>query len=1063
MEWIKQWVTPTMRNRIKPFWFWNGEMKEEEIDFQLKEMKEQGIGGAFICARQGQKVPYLNKKWYDKVAFACEKAKEYGLEVWLYDEYPYPSGMAGGEVLLEHPEAAHTFLGYQSYVYEGGKEAEYVMPYEKILYAKATPFMENGVLDYEKAIDIKEWIGNRQEKEIYQKTGLTNYNNKRFFTYEPKKVLNIYLEKGVWQIDIYTERYLKDFKYYGNYFDPCNKDVVKTFINCTYDKYKKVLGNEFGQTIFGMFSDEVGMLGGLPWSVHLPKYFKERNGYDICEVLGGIHHKDMPNAFKIRYDYYQAVHELFRESYHKQISKWCEENSILYATEVPSMRRSTQMYSHIVGGDTSHEKLGKSLEWVYDNYLPNYRTNAIGVSSLARQLNRDYAMIESFHSVGWSMTLQDAKWMFDLLGAQGINFYNVHAFYYTIDAITKHDAPPSQFIQNPYWKHYHQLADYAARLSTWVSNTTANHSVALLDPIATLWTYLGNPMHGFPYVGKDKQEERDLKKIREDWIHIAKTLLFGQIGFDFLDGEIMEKAVIKDGIMTIGKAQYSVIIVPPSAVIEEKVTKYLEEFANSGGKVVAVSLLPQQVIDNDIDVKDKYQKWFRGDDDDASLYWSQTSAKCGMHNCYEIKRQGNMIYVDTNGSVKEAGIEDAFISLIYELVNEPVRVYSDNNKEIFSSIRSDKDNLFVFVGNHGKESATIGINCKKEFKYCYELCLETGKITLIELKKDILLASLSSYISRLFLFTNNKQIEEYGKNKDLFQKFQKVDTFIIDGTKEMDVTIQGDNIFRLDTFQISLDKKRWEETEVKTFIESCNSTKILRGEHLIFSSEFGTPKHIDILYPLQVYYRQYFQVEKVPEKAKLLMDNRTINSSFTIEINGNNIQKEDFVYEFINDQNNLVCDISSYLIEGENEIFICVKVEKESDGICDPIYIIGNFGVEENKIVSMPKKGNISTVYCKGFPYYSGTFIYKTNVIVEKQCKNDVWITIKGLENNYDCIELIINGYKLGNRAFVPYGFYCKKEWLKRENVIEIVHTNTLIHMLEGSYFDYEQHKTVKI
>ena len=129
MEWIKQWVTPTMRNRIKPFWFWNGEMKEEEIDFQLKEMKEQGIGGAFICARQGQKVPYLNKKWYDKVAFACEKAKEYGLEVWLYDEYPYPSGMAGGEVLLEHPEAAHTFLGYQSYVYEGGKEAEYVMPY----------------------------------------------------------------------------------------------------------------------------------------------------------------------------------------------------------------------------------------------------------------------------------------------------------------------------------------------------------------------------------------------------------------------------------------------------------------------------------------------------------------------------------------------------------------------------------------------------------------------------------------------------------------------------------------------------------------------------------------------------------------------------------------------------------------------------------------------------------------------------------------------------------------------------------------------------------------------
>ena len=64
------------------------------------------------------------------------------------------------------------------------------------------------------------------------------------------------------------------------------------------------------------------------------------------------------------------------------------------------MRHSTQKFSHIPGGDTAHEKLGKSLEWIYDEYIRNYRSNAKAVSSLARQLDRKYAMIESFHSVG---------------------------------------------------------------------------------------------------------------------------------------------------------------------------------------------------------------------------------------------------------------------------------------------------------------------------------------------------------------------------------------------------------------------------------------------------------------------------------------------------------------------------------------------------------------------------------------------------------------------------------------------------------------------------------------
>lgn len=96
---------PEAQYRVHPFWFWNGDMEEEQIKRQVAEMAAQGVGGFFICPRQGLQIPYLSEAWFDKVRIAVEAAAAHGMQVWLYDEYPYPSGMAGGEVTLDFPEA----------------------------------------------------------------------------------------------------------------------------------------------------------------------------------------------------------------------------------------------------------------------------------------------------------------------------------------------------------------------------------------------------------------------------------------------------------------------------------------------------------------------------------------------------------------------------------------------------------------------------------------------------------------------------------------------------------------------------------------------------------------------------------------------------------------------------------------------------------------------------------------------------------------------------------------------------------------------------------------------
>ena len=73
MDWLDEFKNPPARCRIKPFWFWNGDMAEDEIKHQIEEMSDKGLGGAFICARQGQKVPYLSEEWFKKVSFAAEE------------------------------------------------------------------------------------------------------------------------------------------------------------------------------------------------------------------------------------------------------------------------------------------------------------------------------------------------------------------------------------------------------------------------------------------------------------------------------------------------------------------------------------------------------------------------------------------------------------------------------------------------------------------------------------------------------------------------------------------------------------------------------------------------------------------------------------------------------------------------------------------------------------------------------------------------------------------------------------------------------------------------------
>ncbi|MDV7393785.1 glycosyl hydrolase, partial [Arthrospira platensis SPKY1] len=137
-----------------PFWFWNGRITSEGIREQVSLMASQGVGGFFIAPRQGLEVPYLSASWFDLVRVALAAADQHNMQVWIYDEYPYPSGMAGGAVTQLQPEARHRTLEKMSFQVAGGERVQRDFPKWQMLSLQAVPLGQDGSRDWSQCIDL---------------------------------------------------------------------------------------------------------------------------------------------------------------------------------------------------------------------------------------------------------------------------------------------------------------------------------------------------------------------------------------------------------------------------------------------------------------------------------------------------------------------------------------------------------------------------------------------------------------------------------------------------------------------------------------------------------------------------------------------------------------------------------------------------------------------------------------------------------------------------------------------------------------------------------------------
>ncbi len=198
-----------------PFWSWNNFLDEKVLVKQIEDMYGAGIGGFIMHARTGLKEEYLGEKWFSCIDACLKKAKELGMEAWVYDENGWPSGFVGGK-LLENEAYRARFLEYSVGEFDGKAHAVFIEDEAEGYIRVETP--RNGVSSYH----------------------------------------NVYLRISPANTDI------------------LNPDVVDAFINETHEKYYARFSERFGKELVGFFTDEPQFYRwATPYTPMLESYFDD--------------------------------------------------------------------------------------------------------------------------------------------------------------------------------------------------------------------------------------------------------------------------------------------------------------------------------------------------------------------------------------------------------------------------------------------------------------------------------------------------------------------------------------------------------------------------------------------------------------------------------------------------------------------------------------------------------------------------------------------------------------------------------------------------------------------
>jgi len=1036
-----QFRASPLEYRPVPFLFLNHELRKQDLARFIREMKDKGVRGFFMHPRDGLLTPYMSKTFRDMVKFMVVEAKRYGLEAWLYDEDPYPSGAAGGKVIYEHPEYRSRVLTVTTGAFRGGRRVVFDIPMGNVVAVFALPSDGKGAVVRGNPINITahtgpvrdRWHYIRQYSNYYFSQPADTYPHWRSGAGKIKTRTYWNAPAGDWVIVAFVERDQSEgWEPWGGYADLLNPNAVASFIRHTHEVYWKDLKPYFGKTIPGIFTDEPKWVGHLPWTTQFPELFQRAKKYDIRAHLPALLYDTYPDAPDIRYDYWDVLTHRLKESFFDQISAWCEKHHIsftghvspeeepawgvAYLGDLMQLARAMQ----IPGTDIITSRIGTE-EYPIFNVGPKL------ISSVAHQQGRKRVLAEAFALADWDYTVQKMKLTTDYLFALGVNFLTPHGFYYSIDGHRKKEACPSQFYQATYWKYYRHFSEYVGRIGYLLTRGEYPAEFALLYPTTSLWRLMPG--------SKEKA-----RCVSDSFVFINDLLIRNHRQFDFVDDLDLMNADIRDGILKIGKQKYPCVVVPPACVYDQKVTAQLEGFAAAGGRVLWVgdaSRMPAGLVKlttRNVRVVD---------------------APCDIISLTEKQRRQ---------------LKEQIASALVEIAPPDVVIAGRGSSEVFVARRRFSAGAINFIVNLAGETTRVRVGIKENGKW-EKWNPVTGEVTElpVSLTRDGLEMTFAPGESTIVITKASRvRTEKKGISVSLPGSRKQVKELGANWNFEP----ENDNVLFLGRWHmikggpedILADGYAAQNISFPV-LEPCPIRDVATISSLTVKDVpwLGTVSALS--FPCAFCYKLNFSLIGSPEKLDLVWEKAGIQGKYRIFIDGVQIKGKEIQSCCRYDVSNLSVNILPYLRKERpfytpsvHTVYVFVEADSPDDGLLEPMRIFGNFVVEyagdKGMGAVLREKTGEARVSCGswtdyGYPFYSGTAVYCQEFDMEHfENSERYWLEFADVR---DIVEIEINGANLGPILWHPFEKEISGFLKDGRNKIVLKVTNSLYNMLEGA------------
>lgn len=943
---------PTSEYRGTPFWSWNCELDSDELKRQIDCLKEMGFGGYHMHCRTGMATPYLTEEFFALVSDCIEKGKQNGMLSWLYDEDRWPSGSAGGRVTRNSPELRQRYMTVEEFLPDGLCDRETAVKEGRSYLIAAFDIEKN---------DIGELIS--YKKADPSASPAENAERRYFICHS--------VGASPW--------------YNGSYYiDTLNPDAANEFLRVTYDAYKAHFGEDFGDAVPAIFTDEpqfatkrplpfsVGSgRASFPWTPRFPEVFAERYGYDIVERLPEIIY-ELPNGAPshARYAFHDNIAEMFAHGFNDQCGKWCEKNGIAFTghlMEEPTLESQT----HAVG-DAMRCYRNMQLPGI-DMLCDRVElTTAKQTQSAVHQYGREGMTSELYGVTNWDFDFRGHKFQGDWQAALGVTVRVPHLSWVSMQGDAKRDYPASINYQSPWYKEYSYVEDHFARVNTALTRGKPIVKVAVVHPVESYWLRFG-----------PNDLTADAKaQLEENFSNITSWLLSGLIDFDFIcESTLPDQFVSSDSGLCVGCMTYETVIIPACETLRATTVEILSDFAKRGGKLIFAGESPSYI-------------------DAAPSDRIAAFCKLGKH------------------------IPFSKTAVLRSLADERDIIVKNHNgtsaDNFVYALRSDNGCKWLFLAHINKNhcldvSHPQWITLKIKGEHTPKLYdTLSGEIKSIEYSHEngmtVINTVLYMYDSLLL------RLDEASDSDTAAQKRQSRREIIkqLDYRMPVDYSLSEPNVLLLDIARYAADDQPYSEVE----------DEILRAENIVRNS-VGLGNRISR--PVQPY-----MIEKVPPVHKIRLK-YTIYSDIEYEgallatetpeladitFNGETVDKTEQGY--FTDRSIKTLSLPKIKV-GINTLEITLPLgERTATEWC---YILGNFGVKiegtKKTIVSRTEKLGFGSVTTAGMPFYSGNVDYILPFEVTEHCKGSVKV------NGYRgaAVRVTLDGERSGIIAYEPYNF----------------------------------------